>query len=299
MTAKHRWIALIVLGLGFAVVDLFLPVVIDSAVFSIPPVIFALITGFGFGLVIGQVGLIVMWSILGRQSLFTRLLGSFLLLVLVWYALLTGFGISDLSPIDFDLAVAIGWPLLQGYLLFQGLLWLMRGVRGWRIFNLTEVHHSPGNASIQFGIRHLLVGTTAVAIAIAVGKSLITTSAWNIYFDSWEIFVIAFYEALITIVLLPLALTCVWAALNETHTTKDAAAIIGGVGLGMAFFEIILFAILSGGGPEETIVAIFALNVGQITAMFGTLMLFCAWGYRLTRRSAEPPNPELVRFVDE
>jgi hypothetical protein len=96
-----------------------------------------------------------------------------------------------------------------------------------------------------------------------------------------------------------LALVCIWAALNEKISVDRALGIVLGVGLCVFLVEITLLIGFMGDDAAEVVSGIFALNVGHITAQFGTLMLFRAWGYRLTRRKAEPPDPELVRFADE
>lgn len=197
----------------------------------------------GTGVLAGQLGALIVWGILGNGPLVGRL-PSLLILPFIGinlYGLLVRTS-QDGSWNQLDWADLL-W--LQATVL--GLLCLAVRLCGFVLeINLAACTEGggpgPANQRLQFGIRDVLIGTTSLAIALAIAKAgdLLTLKAiQNLYAAGF------FFVVLIATCTAAVLLVALWAALGRGRT------------LFMAL--LVILASLALGAP----IAWYCINVGQ------------------------------------
>ena len=130
----------------------------------------AALTHFVLSGIFAQATLLATWNALGEGSHFVRPMTSLLCLGLIWLA-----GVMSLTWLIpfFNEMAAAGFAMFVQWIVIQIPLWILRIRFGWQLGFLDQ-HHEPGQPrDVQFGIKHLILWTTMVAIALAIGKALV------------------------------------------------------------------------------------------------------------------------------
>ncbi len=238
---------------------------------SIGLVLFPVILSF----LIGQIGLLMIWSVFGRRALLARLplsivtgMGFYVLFILAMFAPMV-VGTGSASP--FLPALVVPLVLLAGQLP----LWPLRLVFRWSV---PSIDGSVPSAR-QFRIQDMLVFTTVAAAALGLARVAIADApvaeAW------WSVLAACLGSVVFAaLVLLP----SIWAALIVNHLRTGLGAI--------AIYVLVLTATLSAlpafaGAPPGISLLMFLLYLFFLAILFGIVcgglcvVRFC--GYRLER----------------
>jgi hypothetical protein len=198
------------------------------------------------GIFAGQLSLFVVWGIMARGSIGWRLPALVVLLAVYWscYTMLIRIGQQSWDAfVSWSDLVAMQTALLS---LLCGCLRLA----GFSLVIVTPdndtVPAGTSRRSLQFGIRDVLIGTTSLALLLAVAKAgdFLTVRYLRHIYDHGFLFV--FTIAISTAAVLIVAL---WAALGRGHVLVRAITL--------------LVASLAVGGP----LGWYCVNIGQPQAM--------------------------------
>ncbi len=126
--------------------------------------------GIAVGIPFSQVTLLATWNALGNGRLGLRPIGSIVCLIVVWWV---GFGLPYVaSQFPINIAAA-GIAMFVQWILVQVPLWIVRLTFGWQMGVIDQQNEASGPSDLQFGIKHLIIWTTFVAIVLGLAKLLV------------------------------------------------------------------------------------------------------------------------------
>jgi hypothetical protein len=198
------------------------------------------------GIFAGQLSLFVVWGIMARGSIGWRLPALVVLLAVYWscYTMLIRIGQQSWDAF-------VSWSdLVVMQTVFLSILCGCLRLAGFSLVIVTPdndtVPAGTSRRSLQFGIRDVLIGTTSLALLLAVAKAgdFLTVRYLRHIYDHGFLFV--FTIAISTAAVLIVAL---WAALGRGHVLVRAITL--------------LVASLAVGGP----LGWYCVNIGQPQAM--------------------------------
>ncbi len=232
------------------------------------------------GVCVGQVNLIATWAALAPGNFVVRLPWSLLLAVFMWYSLVLGSRAG--SPgFSLDDAVVLGIVLLSAVVVVQIPLWIAARLFGWRLASWAGEVRDTSPGRLQFHLGHLLLGMLFVSIALAPGRAVLPPG------DLRDLELDEEVLALIPVAIgcnLVIAVPCIWGAFLSRRILVPLAfgwvvycAILTAVEYGT------LVALLGPPGKDETPLLMYLGNLSQCSAVFGTLLVFRALGFRLLR----------------
>jgi hypothetical protein len=267
------WSACVAIACAFLVADFVAP--------QLPYRIWQWLEAVLVGLCIAQVNLIAVWAALAPGNIVLRISWSFLLGMTMWYALLLGgraYTFCDRSD-----AIVLGAVLLAALAILQFPLWVAKKVFRWRLTRGAEDAEQFLLEDRQFHLQHLFVATFLVAVAMSPLRSVLPPGT-NDGFHLRHVTVVILGAA----VLCNLAVTipCIWWAFSSTKTVVRLflwwplyCAALTAVEFGG------LCAILGSAWSHamEDGLVLFVINLSQCGAVFGTLLVFRAIGFRLVR----------------
>lgn len=242
-------------------------------------------------LVSAQIGLAIIWGILGTARWYWRAplavgLGAGLLWF--WISWVTGRSGQVMTQVLMVQAIVL-------FLITAG-LW----VRGYRLeIPLPEGGNDSGSRRLQFGIRDVLVWTTVVAILLGLmrGAGMLV---WVTFLDHPSVFLMSTVGALSAMVIL----FAVWTSLGKGHLLLRYGLLLGvllglGAGMGAAcvygggWLQRRASGLLSYRGYDYDLHRWLEVGWWWIAWMFlsggllaASLLVFRAVGYRLVRRGA-------------
>jgi hypothetical protein len=240
------------------------------------------------GICAGQVSLIATWAALAAGNGVVRLPWALLLAALMWYSVVLGSRAYDNVAMSGEVALHLGIVLLAGVIVAQIPLWIARSVFRWRlVIGNTEPAQPLGR--LQFGLRHLLLGTALLAAALSPARAVL--SGGEITGLSFELEEAAILAAVALCNLL-ITVPCLWDAFSGTgHRPRVAFLWLVYCALLTVLESGALFAVLGASDPDYDEVALmfFLMNVSQCATVFGVLRFLRALGFRLVRAPAAVP----------
>lgn len=241
------------------------------------------------GIVAAELGLLAIVGALGPGGYFVRFAATF------------GVGVALL--LSLFLGVAAAWEgaglfndlqELGGlFLVFPGLmlaaqspLWLFRVVTGGRMRSEHESKFSAESSNTQFGISHLLMATTLIAVSLALARG--TLALWNVpetdLADGW--LAIGSFCGVFALASLSVTVPCTIAILVAREPAVGVVAIVFYV-LVLSIVLLTMIEIVSGGAPGGEEFGLFSLF--EFSTFAGVLLGLGAirgCGYRVPPRSA-------------
>lgn len=272
--AAARWIAAGAVVFAFLVFDFFTPRWIRDDWIA-----WVLV-----GICIGQVNLIAAWAALAPGNVVLRLPWSLLLGMFMWYALVLGNRASNhLTP---EGAAILGIVVLGGLAVLQIPLWIAGRAFRWRLVASADAASKPSAGPLQFELWQMMLGVLFVSIALAPARAVLPPGNLDDLRLNGALRELIVVLTAATLCNLVVTVLCIWGAFLPQRRFFRLAfawlfhcAAVTGVG----FFGLV--AVLGSPGPESTKVAMsmYLLNVSQCAAVFGTLRIFRAVGFRLVR----------------
>ena len=282
------------LVLGYAFLDFLIPGILEA---SDPDnggwVFVALLTGAACG----QAGFLIVWAALGPFRLWVR-----------WSAVLaTGFGLYFTFCIGMAASVprfvirdaftqaALGSLLLPLLFLSAQLpLWIRKTLGGWQIVPAGEVSRHSAVEARQFGLRHILGLTAALAVALSLAQLAMQNmgspgrQGGRMAPEMWlnmglMCVVVCLYSAVWT-------LMSAWACFLARDKGTGCLVVVG-VWLGVSMLLIVIIGSFAGGSfPGEAMAAIFLHFAGTAAVLLGSLHLLRIAGCVMIRtgRKAKP-----------
>jgi hypothetical protein len=235
-------------------------------------------------LCIAQVNLIAVGASIAAGNIVARLSWSLLLATAMWYALVLGnrsvnrnFQLSD--------AVLLGATLLSGVVILQIPLWIAKKAFRWRLSDGRDDVEQIALEDRQFNIRHMLLAMFLLSVALSPLRTVLPPGdGGDFHFD---VMTFVLLTALVVCNLL-VTMPCVWWAFSSTGTvTRRVLGWLAYCAVVAAIEFLALLVVI--GVPRspvrwlEIALLLFLLNVAQCAAVFGTLLLFRAIGFRLVR----------------
>ena len=247
-------------------------------------------------LIVGQLTLICVWGTLVEGTFWVRLPWTILLLVVSWVALCVGVYIEQEGRLDSAEILGLGLVWFYGFAISYVPLKIAALLFGWRI-TLAKAKDSEASSN-NHSIRDMLVGTAILALAMAIGRSLIPGElpSWTSILRasgldrSTPVIALFIFSMASLVVKLP----CIWIALaTPVPKFKTRAAwwifwsgVIGGA-------ELILLCVFLGPPGSELPDILFGLVVGHAAmaaTMLGVLYVLRQFGYSMSRRDKPLAN---------
>ena len=124
----------------------------------------------GFGLLLGQVALLIFWGVLSNEPSWQRLPRAIGLTIFLFYSWCIGALAAKAAP-PLETSVAISLFLVVFYGLFSIPFRLVNWVFGWRI-----MIPGTGSRNEQFTIRNIFVWTFVIALLTILGNAIVDKS---------------------------------------------------------------------------------------------------------------------------
>jgi hypothetical protein len=267
---RYLWTIAVLVVIGWAAVALLQPGIRV-------PLLDALAGGFMFGTMFGHAGLAATWCALGPLPLAQRLPLSALWLTVVSMAL--GLNLARESASNGLVALAMfGGILLLEWVLVQIPLWVLTTRRGLRIVHASATMAEGRQSEQQFGIRHVLILTTLVAIVLSFGRFALGGLKQEGTPPPASIVVVFSFLAIFNAIY---TLTVAGASFLETWRYVGAGLAIVAVGL-MSLLEVPLLDLAARQASSRHEYVMFtSFNLVQATWIAVVLLLLRAGGYRL------------------
>ncbi len=245
-----------------------------------------------FGIVASQTCLIAVWAAMGPARELLRFPWVILLGIGTWYAILLGVHIQVFwheDPTiyyfwDRSSALILGIIILGSVMALLFPFALAKRAFRWRLVCTDTGHRSDIR---QFGIRHLLAGTIALAILIVVGQRLMPPEGtYTVASDAigWLFFLVLLAFATILV-----ALPALYAASLARRFPRSLILLAwAGYALILAFLEIQTISVALSSPPSRNEYArvLFVFFLWQYTfavAFIGSLWLLELAGFRLVK----------------
>lgn len=215
-----------------------------------------------------QVTLLAAWNALGDSRQAVRPIVSFVLVFMVWligFALPMGFGATPMNPFIPGVAMFVQWVVVQVP------LWIVRLTFRWQMGPICDDADQAKLRIVQFGIRHLIIWTTLVAIVLGVSR-------WMVGFlgpEKRDQTGFALFLACNSMFAWPTLLS---ALVHRWMPTAIVAALV--FTIIVTWSEPFIFNALIGGSREGIFNWLNAIQFGWI---LGSMLILRAMGYRLIR----------------
>lgn len=207
MTGKQRTIVLVAMIAVLALLNLCVPPLFERA-YSDAAMYAAFVLAGGL---VSQVCVLATWAALGAQPAPLRIPLSLGALALGTFAYLAGLQWMD-SGLPLDVAIVIGGAALLGFLAMQCPLWLVRLRTRMRIDRFDAQPLTADQEKGQFGLRHVLLWTTLISVALVIGKAAMPTGSLARDTPWFEIaFVLLICGTFVTLLGIP----CIWIVLGD------------------------------------------------------------------------------------
>jgi hypothetical protein len=210
----------------------------------------------------------------------------------MWYAIVFGYRTSEeewrrQTPQD---VVVVGEVMLLCVVVLQIPLWIAKRAFRYRMVIPGEAVMPTSQERLQFQIKHLLIGTSVLAVALSPIRYILPHESVSLLPRN-EIFLLV---PLVIAANLLATLPCLWGGFVKLPAVLLALAwaayclIITGI-------ELAIVSLLGPAGPPgEAFGIFFAMNLTQAAVVYSVMRVYRALGYRLQRvpRFA-PPEPEV------
>jgi hypothetical protein len=238
------------------------------------------------GLCIAQVNLIAVWASLAPGNIVLRISWSVLLGMATWYAFLLGGEVH--APVKRQDAILLGAVLLAAVVILQIPLWIAKKVFRWRLTRGVEDAEQFLLEDRQFHLQHLFVATFLLAVALSPLRSVLPLGTDEAFHSvDGTLFVMLGAVVLCNLVV---TIPCIWWSFVSTAAAMWLVLVwlVYCVALTAVEFGGLCAVFGPPGGPANLEFGFFfyVLNVSQCAAVFGTLRIFRALGFRLVRMPA-------------
>ena len=253
------------------------------------------------GACIAQVTLIAAWAVFAPGNLVVRLPWSLLLGLMMWYVLTASMLRAQGNSYVYgghsyeERAIAeLGVNLFLGVTALQLPLWIAKRAFRYRMLAPGEIAAPTATERFQFEIKHLLIGTLLLALALSPLRIVIPSSILQHVNFEREMFVVI--GAAIAANLLG-TLPCLWGGFVSTIKLVL-------LGVGWLLYTLLVTGLEVGAlcavlrtPPDlgRVFAVVYLVNVTQGAAVFGVMRCYRALGYRLVRVPRNVPSPEELR----
>jgi hypothetical protein len=248
-----------------------------------------------FGVIAGQLAVIVIWAALGPQRWFERLPAMLAFTLLILAAVMFGTAVGEgFAPRAHDVA-AFFFPVPLVFLSAQFPLWIRRLVGGWRIVRADADVSDATTQARQFRLQDMFVVTGVVAVAFSLAS--VGLGHERDMYDAWFSLLIA--SLMCTIWSAFSTLPCLWACFIAPD--KVGGAVVIGVYVTVMTGIVLAVGTMFDGSapPADAVVGIFLFHAALVGVMLGVLHAFRARGYVLHRAARKrPTTPQAHRPPD-
>jgi hypothetical protein len=184
--------------------------------------------------------------------------------------------------------INLGVCLLSGVVILQIPLWIVKPAFRYRVTRRGD-EPAPADAErVQFQLKHMLLGTTVLAIALSPIRYILPKDGLQGYRPEWELFV---FLAIGICGNLIATLPCLWGGFVSTGRAVVWGFVWLVYGLLVTGLEfVILIAIVRGQGDEFLLY--YIMNVTQWVVVFAVMRCYRAIGYRMLRAPRNMPMPD-------
>jgi len=234
---------------------------------------------FLFGGLAGQLGVLVIWAVLGPQRWFVRLSATLAVALLLIGAVCLGVTVvEEYTPTAGEVACFL-FCLPLVFLGVQLPLWIGRIAGGWRIARADAEPAGPAIAARQFRLQDALAATSLFAVAFSLASLGIAGEGGME--NSWTPFLL--FCACCTAWSAFSTLPCLWACFIARGKRRGAVA-IGMYIMGMTAVVLAVISAFVRIWPRtEVVVAFFLFHVAGVGLMLGVLHVLRVCGYVLHR----------------
>lgn len=246
--------------------------------------------GLLFGGLAGQLGLLVIWSVLGPQRWFVRLAVTFAVTLLLVSAVCSGvFIVGEYTPPAGEF-ICLLFCLPLAFLGVQLPLWVWRIAGGWRIVRADAEPAGSTTAARQFRLQDALAAMSLLAVAFGLASLGLAGAEGGD--NPWMPFLsfCMFCSVWSAISTLP----CLWACFAARRKRRSAVLIGVYVVVITAILGVVVNSFVRSALPPEMVVTFFLFHAGLLGLMLGVLHVLRICGYVLHRagrkRSKTPPR---------
>lgn len=240
------------------------------------------------GICVAQVDLIAVWATLGGGRWIVRLPWAVLLATLMWFGMVWGNRVAHPSTFQAEDALQLGVVLLGGIFVAQVPLWIARAAFRWRL-QTPRIHSAVGIRDTQFQIFHVMLGTTLVAVALALGRAALPPGEIRMPRLDRELPALLAATAICNVLI---TAPCIRIAFARWSLVLVSALVWILYVLVVSVIEIATLIAVLGPAHKEVWWGISLFNLVQWFTVFGTLLLLRLIGFDLLRRSDDKRSPE-------
>ena len=257
---------------AFALADFVVPLIVWGSRSDVLPALC-------FGAVAGQLGVLVIWAVLGPQPWFVRLPAMLAFALLVIASVVLGATVADgHTPPSDDVAVAfLCAPLV--FLAAQLPLWIRRIAGGWRIVRADAETGGPATAARQFRLQDALAATGVLAVALSLAS--LGLAEEGDMDEQWIPFLLLC--VMCTVWSAFSTLPCLWACFVARGKLRSAVVMAVYVVVMTAIVVAVASAFARSAPPGEAVVAFFLFHAALVGVMLGVLHVLRVLGYVLHR----------------
>jgi hypothetical protein len=277
--AKNRELTLLVTAgilAAFAVVDYYLT-----------PIAFRDHTGWplamAYGICIAQVTLIAAWAVFAPGNIVVRLPWSLLLGLTMWYLLACGLRRYAYGRYDGSHdAVVLGIVLLSSVTVLQIPLWIAKQAFRYRMLMPGEVPAPAGRGPVQFQLKHLLIGTFILSVALSPIRLVLPKESAGSLMPQYE-WLVGILAGIVVNLLT--TLPCLWGGFVS-------AGRVWWLGLAWAVYSFVIMTVGlaiadiflgSNGAVYREFPLLQLLNFTQGLVVFAVMRIYRTLGFRVQR----------------
>jgi len=254
-----------------------------AADFVVPLIVWAsrseVLAALCFGTVAGQLGVLVIWAVLGPQRWFLRLPAMLAFALLVIASVVLGATVAEgHTPPSDDVALAFLFAPLV-FLAAQLPLWIRRIAGGWRIVRADAETGDPATGARQFRLQDALAATGVLAVALSLASSGLAHG--GDMDDQWMPFLLLC--VMCTVWSAFSTLPCLWACFVARGKLRSTVVMAGYVVVMTAIVVAVASAFDRSAPPGEAVVAFFLFHAALVGVMLGVLHVLRVLGYVLHR----------------
>ena len=243
---------------------------------------------FLFGVVGAQLGVLVIWAVLGPQRWFVRLSATLAVALLLIGAVCLGATVvEEYAPTAGEVAsFLLCLPLV--FLAAQLPLWIRRIAGGWRIVRADAETEGPATGARQFRLQDALAATGVLAVALSLARlGLADEGDMD---DQWMGFLLL--SAMCTVWSAFSTLPCLWACFVARGKLRSAVVMAVYVVVMTAIVLAVISAFVRTAPPGDVVAGFLLFHAALVGVMLGVLHVLRVLGYvlhRTARRGSTTP----------
>jgi hypothetical protein len=227
---------------------------------------------------IAQVTLIAAWAVFAPGNIVVRLPWSLLFVLMMWYVLAFGQRRAHYRSED---TLLLGIVLFLGLTVLQVPLWIAKQVFRYRMLTPGEVPTPAGRGPVQFQLKHLLIGTFLLSVALSPIRLVLPKETVGSLMPDRQLTVLILATMEVNLVA---TLPCLWGGFVSAGKLWPLGVTWSVYSFVVTMIEFaVLCSVLGIPGDPDILWELGLMNFTQGAVVFAVMRIYRALGYRLQR----------------